>query len=107
MTPKSTISKNEAIDIAKAYGIDAPKTKTAFSLNEAIRFAEEIGYPIVMKITSPDLIHKSDFGGVAIGVKDPDELKTRFTTMMTNARKYAPHSKVIGMDMRSGTCEQG
>jgi acetyltransferase len=96
-----TLLGSEAIDIAIAYGITAPATKTAFSLNEALKFAEEIGYPIVMKITSPDLIHKSDFGGVAIGVKDPADLKMRFTTMMVNARKYAPHSKVIGMDIQA------
>lgn len=96
-----TLLGSEAIDIAVAYGITAPATKTAFSLNEALRYAEEIGYPIVMKITSPDLIHKSDFGGVAIGIKDPEDLKIRFTTMMVNARKYAPHSKVIGMDIQA------
>ncbi|MCE7733541.1 MAG: CoA-binding protein [Candidatus Heimdallarchaeota archaeon] len=96
-----TLLGSEAIDIAIAYGISAPATKTAFSLNEALRFAEEIGYPIVMKITSPDIIHKSDFGGVEIGIKDPEELKIKFTTMMGSARRYFPHTKVIGMDIQA------
>jgi acetyltransferase len=95
-----TLLGSEAIAVADAYGIPAPKTKTAFSLNEALKYAEEIGYPIVMKITSPELIHKSDFGGVVIGIKDGEELKIRFTTMMQNARKYSPQSTVIGMDIQ-------
>ncbi len=96
-----TLLGSEAIAVADAYGIASPKTKTAFSLNEALRYAEEIGYPIVMKITSPELIHKSDFGGVAIGIKDGEELKTKFTTMMQDARKYSPQSTVIGMDIQA------
>ncbi|OLS19003.1 MAG: Succinyl-CoA ligase [ADP-forming] subunit alpha [Candidatus Heimdallarchaeota archaeon LC_2] len=96
-----TLLGSEAIAVAEAYGITSPKTNTAFSLNEALKYADEIGYPLVMKITSPDLIHKSDFGGVAIGIKDGEELKTKFTTMMQNARKYSPQSNVIGMDIQA------
>lgn len=96
-----TLLGSEAIAIAAAYGILTPRTQTAFSVTEAIRIADEIGYPVVMKITSPDLIHKSDIGGVAIGIKDAEEVRHNFSSMMQSARNYAPNSKVIGIDIQA------
>ncbi|MHA2171390.1 MAG: acetate--CoA ligase family protein [Candidatus Kariarchaeaceae archaeon] len=91
----------EAIKIARAYGIDAPMTETAFSVNEAIRIANEIGYPVVMKITSPDIIHKTDLGGVVIGVSNDELVRTHFTRMMNAGRRYSPDTKVLGIDIQS------
>ena len=95
-----TMLGSEAIAIAQAYGITAPITKTAFSINEAVRIAGEIGYPVVMKITSPDIIHKTDLGGVVIGVKTAEEVRSNFSRMMNAGRTYAPESKVIGIDIQ-------
>ncbi|MCY3410258.1 MAG: acetate--CoA ligase family protein [Candidatus Heimdallarchaeota archaeon] len=91
---------SEAIAVAKAYGINTPQTKTCFTVNEAIKAATDIGFPIVMKITSPDIIHKTDIKGVVIGVKDADEVKFEFTRMMNAARQYYPDSRVIGVDIQ-------
>jgi acetate---CoA ligase (ADP-forming) len=91
---------SEAISVARAYGINAPLTKTAFSINEAKYIAKEIGYPIVMKITSPDIVHKTDIGGVKIGIKSEDELAIFFKEMMQSAREHYPEAKVVGIDIQ-------
>ena len=90
----------EAIDVAKAYRINAPLTKTAFSVNEAVRIANEIGYPVVLKITSPDITHKTDIGGVIVGVKDEDSVRVHFKDIMRSARKSFPDTKVLGVDIQ-------
>ena len=90
----------EAINVAKAYGINAPMTKTAFSVNEAIRIANEIGYPVAMKITSPDITHKTDIGGVVIGVQNEDAVRNHFKDIMRSARKHFPDTKVLGVDIQ-------
>ena len=90
----------EAINVAKAYGINAPATKTAFSVNEAVRIANELGYPVVMKITSPDITHKSDIGGVVVGVQNEDEVRNHFKNIMSSARKSFPDTKVLGVDIQ-------
>lgn len=91
----------EAIAVAKAYGINAPQTKTSFTVNEAIKAANEIGYPVVMKITSPDIIHKTDIKGVVINVKTDEEVKIEFTRMMNAGRKFYPDTRVIGVDVQA------
>ena len=62
---------SEAQAIMKIAGIPIPKSGIAHNLDEAIRLAEEIGYPVVMKIVSKDIIHKSDAGGVALDLAKP------------------------------------
>ena len=91
----------EAIAVAQAYGIHAPTTTTCFTVNEATRAANEIGYPVVMKITSPDIIHKTDIKGVVINVKTDEEVKTEFTRMMNAGRKFYPETRVIGVDVQA------
>ncbi len=91
---------SEAIEIAKSYGIESPLTHTAFSLKEAKIYAEEVKYPLVMKVSSPDIIHKTDFGGVVLGVKNEEELTNNFRTLMRRARDHFPNAKVIGVDIQ-------
>lgn len=95
-----TLLGSEAIAVAKAYGILAPDTRTAFSITEALRHAEAIGYPIVMKISSPDIIHKSDIGGIAINVKTEEEVRQIFTKMMNAGRQNYPQATVMGVDIQ-------
>ncbi|RMG39856.1 MAG: CoA-binding protein [Methanobacteriota archaeon] len=95
-----TLLGSEAIAIANAYGIRAPKTETAFTKKEAIEIAERIGYPLVMKITSPQIMHKTDIKGVRIGIRNEDELVEAFEEMMRSARRHFPHARVIGVDIQ-------
>ncbi len=95
-----TLLGSEAIKVAGAYGIRVPETATAFSRKEAIEIANNIGYPLVLKITSPNILHKTDIGGVRIGIKNENELLDAFEEMMRSARKHYPHAKVIGVDIQ-------
>ncbi|HID15966.1 MAG TPA: hypothetical protein EYP16_04085 [Candidatus Atribacteria bacterium] len=64
------LMEHEAKKICEAYGIPITKFKVAKNIKEAIKFANEIGYPVVFKIISPDIIHKTDVGGVILDIKN-------------------------------------
>jgi acyl-CoA synthetase (NDP forming) len=68
----------EAKELCKAYGLPVGEWRLAKTLEEAKAAGEELGYPLVMKIVSPDVIHKSDVGGVILGIKDADEVSEAF-----------------------------
>ena len=61
---------------------------------------DEIGYPVVMKIVSPDIIHKSDAGGVKVGLKNDNEIRLAFKEIMNNAKNYKPDAQIKGILIR-------
>ncbi|MDH5404626.1 MAG: CoA-binding protein, partial [Candidatus Heimdallarchaeota archaeon] len=71
---RMTLLGSEAIFVAQAYNIPCPSTRTAFTVNEAIKIAIEIGYPVAMKVSSPEIIHKTDFGGIFLNVQTEEDL---------------------------------
>ncbi|RLG52355.1 MAG: CoA-binding protein [Thermoproteota archaeon] len=91
------LTEAEAKTILKAYGIMYPEFRVARSLSEAVSAAVEIGYPVVLKIHSPDILHKTDIGGVKLNIMDEVELRNAYITMTMNARKYAPRARVYGV----------
>ena len=95
-----TLLGSETISVIRAYGIAAPETATAFSVNEAIRLANQIGYPVVMKLSSPDIVHKTDIGGIAMNITSDQEVRSNFTEMMRSGREYAPDSRVMGIEIQ-------
>ncbi len=90
----------EAIEVAKAYGIYAPITKLAHSAEQAATLAEEIGFPVVMKITSPDIVHKTDIGGVRLNIKSKEEAATIYEEIIKVARKHYPNTKLLAVDVQ-------
>ncbi|MCK5408852.1 MAG: acetate--CoA ligase family protein, partial [Candidatus Heimdallarchaeota archaeon] len=90
----------EAIEVAKAYGINTPETKLAFSAEEAAVLANQIGFPIVMKITSPDIIHKKDIGGVKLNIQSKEEAFNTFKEVISNAKKHHPESELLAVDVQ-------
>jgi len=91
-----TIGDAEARTIQAAYGIPYPKSVLAKSADEAVRAAEEIGYPLVMKITSPDILHKTDIGGVKLGLQTAEEVRDAFDLMVYRAQRYQPTAEIWG-----------
>jgi len=87
----------EALDLLNAYGIATAKSKTAVNKEEAVSQAEEIGFPVVMKVVSPDALHKSDAGGVLIGLKDNDSVASGFDTIRQNLHNYNPEAHFCGV----------
>jgi acetyltransferase len=86
----------EAWQIMDAYGIATPETYLARDADEAVRFAEEIGYPVVVKIASPDILHKTDIGGVALDLTSSEKVRRSFDLITYRANRYVPDAEIWG-----------
>ncbi len=94
---RSSLVDVEARRIVEYYGFRTPKSMLARTREEAGIFAASIGYPVVMKIASPDILHKTDVGGVAVGIKDARELEATFSNITNNAGKFMPSARIWGV----------
>jgi acyl-CoA synthetase (NDP forming) len=98
---RTFVLENEAKDIMKTYGIPIPSYATASTPDEAVEKSKAIGFPVVLKILSKDVLHKSDAGGVKINLKDEDAVRKAFDEIMENAKKYGKE-KGIEVDLSRG-----
>jgi acyl-CoA synthetase (NDP forming) len=89
--------ETEAKAVCMEYGIPVTEFKLAKSEGEAVKFADEIGYPIVLKIVSPEIIHKSDVGGVIINLKDEKDVRNSYKQILGNVRKYKVKAEIVGV----------
>ncbi|MEJ2567979.1 MAG: acetate--CoA ligase family protein [candidate division WOR-3 bacterium] len=87
----------DAKTIMESYGMTIPEGHFASSSDEAVRFANEMRYPVAMKISSPDILHKSDIGGVKIGLGSPTEVEDAFDLMMLRVKKKMPEADIRGV----------
>jgi acetate---CoA ligase (ADP-forming) len=92
-----TLSEQDSKALLKAYGIAVPKERVVTSAGDAAKAAKRIGFPVVMKIVSADILHKSDLGLVAVGVRDEDEAKRIYKRMIAVAKKAAPKAHIDGV----------
>jgi acetyltransferase len=91
-----TIGDFEARDILTAYDILIPQSEIAATPEEAIEIANKIGYPVVLKIASPDILHKTDIGGVKVGLSNQEELRDAYELMVYRAQRYLPEARIWG-----------
>ena len=91
---------SEAHRVAQAYGINAAPTRLTTRVSEAVGAAEELGYPVVLKIASPKITHKSDIGGVKVGVGNPDEVREGFLGILENVQRALPNVPVNGVEVQ-------
>jgi acetate---CoA ligase (ADP-forming) len=89
----------EAQGLMHLAGIPVPKSRIAHSIDEAVHYAEEIGYPVVMKVVSKDIIHKSDAGGVALDLVDREEVINAYEAILHNSRSHFPDARIEGMEV--------
>jgi 4-hydroxybutyrate---CoA ligase (ADP-forming) len=94
---RNNLLEEEGYEVLEAYGFPTPKSVLCATEQECINAARQIGYPLVMKIVSPDIIHKSDAGGVKVGIKTDDELRNSFNTITENALKYKSDANIKGV----------
>ena len=87
----------EALALFDAYGIDTAPARLATSAAEAARIAAEIGFPVVLKIVSPDIVHKSDVGGVVAGLTDDEEVEDGHARIMASVQERWPGAEVSGV----------
>lgn len=90
---------NEAQEMAKVLGLSMPESIMARNLDEAVRAAEKIGYPVVMKVVSKDIIHKSDAGGVALDLLNRDEVIDAYQAIMRSCRAYKKDALIQGVEV--------
>lgn len=91
------IGEAESKEVLEAYGFVTPKDAIATTAEQAVNIAEQIGYPVVLKIWSPDIIHKSDVGGVRVGLETPRDVMDAFDLMMFRIPKRMPTAKILGV----------
>ena len=94
---RDSLTEVEAKLVFKAYGMPVTKNILATSEDEAVKIANEIGYPVVLKIVSPDILHKSDAGGVKVNVKDDDGVREAYNTILANAKDYKADADIHGV----------
>jgi len=89
----------EAQEVMHAAGIVIPQSRVAHNPDEAVRFAQEIGYPVVLKVVSKDIIHKSDAGGVALDLENQKEVLDAYEAILRNCRSYKADAVIEGIQV--------
>jgi len=93
----TNLSEHQSKELLSLYGIPVTREQVVTSPHEAIRFAEEIGFPVVLKIDSPDILHKSEARAIRLGVGSKEEILQCYDEIIKNAEKYDPDAKVNGV----------
>jgi acetyltransferase len=91
-----SIGDAEARQILTAYGLQIPQSEIADTPEQAIDLARKIGYPVVLKIASPDILHKTDVGGVKVGLNSAEDVRDAFELMTYRAQRYVPQAHLWG-----------
>jgi acetyl coenzyme A synthetase (ADP forming)-like protein len=97
---RTSLTAPEGKLVCDAYGIPVPKEGVAKSAAEAVKLATDMGFPVVMKIVSPDILHKTEAGGVMVGVKTAEDVEKNYATILANAKKYKADAKIEGIQVQ-------
>jgi acetyltransferase len=95
-----SIGDAEARQVMEAYGIRVPQSRLASTAEEAVGYAEEIGFPVVMKIASPDILHKTDIGGIKLDLRTPTDVRDAFDLLTYRATRYMPDAELWGCQVQ-------
>jgi len=94
---KTRLGELDGNELLACYGLHVLPTRLAKTPDEAAAIARDMGLPVVMKIVSPQILHKSDAGGVMVGLDTEDEVKSAFEKIVENAKKYDPKAEIEGV----------
>lgn len=97
---RDSLTAPEGKLVCDAYGIAVPQEGVVGSVEEARKLASSMGFPVVMKIVSPDILHKTEAGGVIVGVKDADEAAKAYDTIIANAKNYNANANIVGVQVQ-------
>ena len=97
---RTSLTAPEGKKVCDAYGIPVPKEGLAKTAAEAAKLATAMGWPVVMKVVSPEILHKTEAGGVIVGVKTAAEARKAFATILANAKKYDRKATVLGVQVQ-------
>ncbi|HOS96341.1 MAG TPA: acetate--CoA ligase family protein [Deltaproteobacteria bacterium] len=87
----------EAMELLDHFGVPVPRSQVAQDAGQAVQYAGKVGYPVVMKVVSPEAIHKSDAGGVLLGIRGPEQAKEAFRTIRNNLSSYNKKARFVGV----------
>jgi acetyl coenzyme A synthetase (ADP forming)-like protein len=97
---RTSLTAPEGKLLCEAYGIAVPKEGVAKSASEAASLAAAMGYPVVLKIVSPDILHKTEAGGVLVGLKSEADVTQGHAAILANARRYKPDARIEGVQVQ-------
>jgi acetyl coenzyme A synthetase (ADP forming)-like protein len=97
---RNVLTAPEAREICEAYGFPVPKEGLATSVEEAVRIARDVGLPVALKIVSPDIVHKTEAGGVLLGLENAREIRQGYRTVTANAWHYRADARVDGVQIQ-------
>ncbi|HLZ99375.1 MAG TPA: acetate--CoA ligase family protein [Steroidobacteraceae bacterium] len=97
---RAALTAPEARGVCEAYGIVIPKEGVAKTADEAAALSSSIGFPVVMKIVSPQILHKTEAGGVIVGVKSAEHAREAYGAIVSNARKYDSKAEILGVQVQ-------
>ncbi|MEU1493406.1 acetate--CoA ligase family protein [Streptomyces sp. NPDC005775] len=97
---RTALTAPEGKIVADAYGIAVPGEELAQDIDEAVAHADRLGGPVVLKIVSPDVLHKTDAGGVVVGVEGAAQVREAFCRIIANVRAYAPDARIDGVQVQ-------
>ncbi len=90
----------ESMGILSSYGIRVVDSRIVKTLPEAVRVSEEIGYPVVMKIVSPDISHKTDVGGIRLNLQHADDVERAYNSMVSDVHRFMPEARIAGIQIQ-------
>jgi acetyltransferase len=105
---RQTLSESESKTLIAAWGVPVSREERTASAEEAILAAERIGYPVALKVESPDILHKTEAGAIRLGLDNAEQVRSAYAAIMANATQYAPEatiSSVLVQEMVSGGVE--
>jgi acetyltransferase len=105
---RRTLSESESKALIAAWDVPVSREERAASADDAVTAAERIGYPVVLKVESPDILHKTEAGVIRLGLQDKDQVRTAYEAVLANAARYAPEAAIAGVlvqEMVSGGVE--
>jgi acetyltransferase len=94
---RSLLSEIEAKALLEAFGMPVAKTLAASGADEAVKLADELGYPVVLKINSPDITHKTDVGGVLLNLRDAQAVRAAYQQIVADAARLRPQARITGV----------
>ena len=97
---RALLTEVESKELLKKVGIDVVDTRLAASAEEAAALSEEIGFPMVLKIASVDMVHNSDVGGVNMGLETPQQVASAYSEIMSAIGKSEPRARIQGVSLQ-------
>ncbi|MBO8191047.1 acetate--CoA ligase family protein [Streptomyces oryzae] len=97
---RTALTAAEAESVAAAYGIPTPPQALATDAEEAVLRAEEIGWPVALKVVSPDVVHKTEAGGVRTGLTGPDQLREGYAALLDSVSSHVPGARIEGVQVQ-------